>query len=122
MGRPTQGYKNAAGDRIPGTTTIIGRFKESGGLLHWAFKQDQSGAAHLYEQRDEAALAGNVAHDMIECDILGKPFQPPAADEKILTLARNAFSQFLEWKEQTRIEIIATETSYVSELYQFGGT
>lgn len=123
MGRPTQGYRNAAGDRIPGTTTIIGRFKESGGLLHWAFKQGQSGAAHLYEQRDEAALSGNIAHDMIECDILGKPFAPPVpVDEKILKAASNAFAQFLEWKEQTRIEIIATETPYVSELYQFGGT
>ncbi len=44
MARPAHGYRNAAGNKIPGTTTIIGRFKESGGLLQWAFKQGASGA------------------------------------------------------------------------------
>jgi hypothetical protein len=122
MGRPTHGYKNAAGEKIPGTTTVIGRFKESGGLLQWAFKQGQSGAAHLYEERDAAALAGNIAHDMIECDILGRPAPTFTAAPELLTKAGNAFAQFKEWQEQTRIEIVATERSYVSEVHQFGGT
>jgi RecB family exonuclease len=122
MARPTQGYRNAAGQKIPGTTTIIGRFKESGGLLHWAFKQGQSGAATLYQERDAAALAGNVAHDMIECDILGRDFTPPVVSPEIMVKAKNAFEQFKEWQEQTRIEIVATERAYVSEIYQFGGT
>lgn len=122
MARPTQGYRNSAGERIPGTTTIIGRWKESGGLLQWAFKQGQSGAASLYEQRDAAALAGNIAHDMIECHILGKPQPQFTAEQALIDKAANAFAQFLEWKEQTRIEIVATEQVYVSEVYQFGGT
>jgi hypothetical protein len=122
MGRPTTGYRNAAGEKIPGTTTIIGRFKESGGLLQWAFKQGQSGVAHLYEERDAAALAGNIAHDMIECSILGKTFTCPPASMELLTKAQNAFHQFEEWRAQTRIEIVATERSYVSERHQFGGT
>lgn len=123
MARPAQGYRNAAGDRIPGTTTVIGRFKDSGGLLHWAFKQGQSGAATLYEERDRAAEAGTLAHDMIEARILGKPFVPPnLIDPSIMGKAQNAYTQFLEWKEQTRIEIVATEQVYVSEKHQFGGT
>lgn len=122
MARPTQGYKNAAGERIPGTTTIIGRWKESGGLLQWAFKQGQSGAATLYEERDAAALAGNIAHDMIECAILGRTYVPAVAPIELLTKAENAFNQFKEWQEQTRIEIIATESVFVSERHQFGGT
>lgn len=122
MARPTHGYKNAAGDHIPGTTTIIGRFKESGGLLQWAFKQGQSGAPSLYAERDKAAEAGTLAHDMIEAHILGREFVAPPCDEGVLTKARNAFAQFLEWREQTKIEIIATEKSYVSERHQFGGT
>lgn len=125
MARPQEGYRNKIGVRIPGTTTIIGRFKESGGLLHWAFKQGQSGAASLYEKRDEAAVAGNIAHDMIESFILGKP-QPVESSAKatpdILERASNAFAQFGEWYEQTKIQVIATEKSYVSEIYQFGGT
>lgn len=122
MARPAQGYKNAAGARIPGTTTVIGRFKESGGLLQWAFKQGQSGVASLYEKRDEAAVAGNIAHDMIECFILGKTPPVVAAPDELIAKASNAFAQFTEWREQSRIEIIATETVYVSERYQFGGT
>jgi hypothetical protein len=124
MARPAEGYRNKAGERIPGTTTIIGRFKESGGLLQWAFKQGQSGAKSLYEKRDEAAQAGTLAHDMIEAFILGKP--QPILKEQIdgVTLARasNAFAQFCEWQEQSRINVIETEHSYVSEKYQFGGT
>lgn len=122
MARPAQGYKNSAGEKIPGTTTIIGRFKESGGLLQWAFKQGQSGVAHLYEERDQAALAGNIAHDMIECDILKRTYVPTVAPIELLAKAQNAFNQFKEWQEQTRIEIIATERVFVSERYQFGGT
>ena len=123
MARPKQGYKNAAGERIPGTTTIIGRFKESGALLHWAFKQGQSGVASLYEKRDEAAEAGTLAHDMIESFILSHPAPENAGiNPQIVERAANAFAQFKEWWEQTRIEIIATERAYVSERYQFGGT
>lgn len=122
MARPSSGYRNAAGEKIPGTTTIIGRWKESGGLLQWAFKQGQSGVAHLYEERDNAALAGNIAHDMIECDILKRERPTFTAAPELLTKAENAFKQFKEWQEQTRIEIIATETVFVSERYQFGGT
>lgn len=122
MARPSFGYKNSAGEKIPGTTTIIGRFKESGGLLQWAFKQGQSGAATLYEERDNAAMAGNVAHDMIECAILGKERPAFTCAPELITKAENAFSQYQEWRDQSRIEIIATETAYVSERYQFGGT
>jgi hypothetical protein len=122
MGRPAQGYKNAAGERIPGTTTIIGRFKESGGLLQWAFQQGRSGVATLYEKRDEAAQAGTIAHDMIEAFILGKPQPVVTAEASILERASNAFKQFCEWQEQTKIEIVATERVFVSERHQFGGT
>lgn len=122
MARPAHGYRNAAGAKIPGTTTIIGRFKESGGLLQWAFKQGASGAASLYEKRDEAAAAGTIVHDLIEHTILGKPFDPGPVDAALLSKAQNAHAQFLEWREQSRIEIIATEHVYVSERYQFGGT
>lgn len=132
MGRPTQGYYNAAGDKIPGTTTIIGRWKDSGGLIQWAYKsgrdhermvhQGKNAPKHLYDVVDEAALAGNIAHDMIEAHILKLP--PPVfnAAPEIITRAGNSFAQFLEWREQSRIEIVATERPYVSERYQFGGT
>ena len=133
MGRPTQGYYNAAGDKIPGTTTIIGRFKESGGLIQWAYKsgreherlvaQGKDAPRHLYDVVRAAGDSGTIAHDMIEAHILGNDYTPPAdTPEPVLTKAQNAFAQFLEWREQTGIQIVATERAYVSEGLQFGGT
>lgn len=132
MGRPKQGYYNAAGDKLPGVTTIIGRFKESGGLIQWAYKsgrdhermvaQGKEAPRHLYDVVDAAAEAGTIAHDMIEAFILGKPQPIVSAAPEILAKASNAFAQFGEWHEQTRIEIFTTEQPYVSEKHQFGGT
>lgn len=133
MARPTQGYYNAAGDKIPGTTTIIGRFKESGGLIQWAYKsgreherlvaQGKEAPRHLYDVVASAGESGTIAHDMIEADILGTTYAPPpATDPAVLGRACNAFAQFKEWREQTRLEIVATERPYVSEALQFGGT
>lgn len=133
MGRPKQGYYNAASDKIPGTTTIIGRFKESGGLIQWAYKsgreherlvaQGKAAPRHLYDVVQAAGDSGTIAHDMIEAAILGTTYDPPVnTPDDVLCKARNAFAQFLEWREQTRIEIVATERAYVSEALQFGGT
>lgn len=36
MPTPKKGYYTSSGLRVPGVTTIIGRFKDSGGLIHWA--------------------------------------------------------------------------------------
>lgn len=126
MGRPATGYTNRYGDKVPGTTTIIGRWKDSGGLLHWAFAQgklaERGLIKSLYDSRDKAAESGTIAHDMIEAHILGRDHTPPACDADVLRRAENAYSQYLEWRDNTRLEILATETPYVSERYQFGGT
>lgn len=127
-GRPNAGYKNAAGEKVPGVTTVIGRFKDSGALLHWAYAQgklaEQGKISNLYEKRDEAADAGTLAHSLIDASLHG---DDPAdllvnvADETRIK-AQNAFKQFEKWREQSGIKIIATEMPLVSERYQFGGT
>lgn len=122
-GRPQDGYRNAQGERVPGTTTIIGRFKESGALLHWAFKQGQSGAKSLYEKRDEAAEAGTIAHDMVFQRLHGEePKIPEGTDPKISAQAKQAFDAYLSWESMTKLEIVEQEIPLVSEKYQFGGT
>ena len=124
MARPKAGYFLADGTRVPGVTTITGRFKESGALLHWAFQQGQSGAARLYEKRDEAAIAGNFAHDMVEASIHGQeiPQPPPDMAPNIAKAAMNGFMAYKTWASQTKLQIIATETPLVSERYRYGGT
>jgi len=76
MGRPKGGYINKNGIRVPGTTTIIGRFKDSGGLLYWAFEQGKAAQrgeiSSLYDKRDEAGEAGTIAHALIEMHLRGE--------------------------------------------------
>lgn len=36
MPTPRKGYYTTKGERVPGVTTILSRFKDAGGLIHWA--------------------------------------------------------------------------------------
>lgn len=127
MARPAGGYKNAAGKRVPGTTTITRCWKPSvEGLLVWANRLGQGGKDHR-EVRDEAASVGNVVHDMVEEHAHGKT--PSAVRSKWSMLKPDLFGQadqgfqaYLDWADQTKLEIVETETPLVSELYQYGGT
>ena len=125
MPTPSKGY-SWSGEKFPGTTTIIGRFKDSGGLLHWAFKQGQSGARHLYEKAEEAANIGTAAHAMVEAHINGE--DPQAALLKLFpegeSKAVNAFNMYLKWEKQTNIKMLSRfqELQLVSPEFKFGGT
>ena len=118
-GRP-EAYRLKDGTRVPGVTTIISRFKDSGALLHWAFKQGQSGTKHLYEKAEEAADVGTLVHDTIEAKLHGDPLPeiPPDKKERV----DSAMRAFESWREGRRLEIIATEVPLVSEDYRYGGT
>lgn len=124
MPTPRAGYFLADGTKVPGVTTILGRWKDSGGLLQWAFKQGQSGAANLYEQRDRAADIGTMAHAMAEAHM--KATDPEAAlaefkpDDDAAKKARTAFDTFRKWSEGK--ELVSAETPMVSEAHRFGGT
>lgn len=122
MPTPSKGYFNAQGKRVPGTTTVIGRFKDSGGLIHWAWDLGMQGI-NYNDVKHNAADIGTIAHDMVEHHIKDEPYTPPHdATPEMMTKATSAFNAFLSWFNQSRIEIIATEVQIVSEEYQFGGT
>lgn len=121
MSRPKTGYRLADNTRVPGVTTIIGKFKEAGGLIHWAWQLGIDGKDYR-EVRDQAAGIGNIAHDMVECHIRGKEFDPSPYDKPDVDKAENSFLAFLEWAGQTSLKPIETETSLISEKHRFGGT
>ena len=58
-------YKDHRGNRLPSVTTIIGRFKESGGLLYWANQQGLEGKT-LDQARAEVTTPGTLAHKAVE--------------------------------------------------------
>jgi hypothetical protein len=122
---PKAGYF-VNGKKVPGTTTIIGRFKDSGGLLHWAFDQGKAAQRgeiqNLYDKRDEAADAGTLAHTMVECYIRRQdPPETSTIPEHIVSQAKQGFENYLRWQEDTKIEIVYQEMELVSEEYMFGG-
>lgn len=121
MGRPKGGYKNAAGKRVPGTTTITGRFKESGGLIYWAWNEGREGR-DFRETRDAAAEAGTIAHSLVECHLLGDTLDLSSLDGEAVVKAQSAFQSYLDWEKQSKLEIVEVEHSFVSEEYQYGGT
>ena len=113
-------YKTADGKRVPSVTTILSRFKDSGGLIYWANQQGLDGLT-LDEARIPAASAGTLAHDMVEAHLNEWPEPDMPQDEAIAKQARAAFEMYLTWQDQSRIKVIHTEVSLVSEIYSFGG-
>lgn len=125
MPHPKNGYY-IDGVRVPGVTTIIGRFKESGGLLYWAFEQGRAAErgeiSNLYDKRDEAAEAGTLAHVMVEAHIHGLPeVNVSGYTAEVASQARQGYENFLRWQDDNRIEIIAQEAELTSSRYLFGG-
>jgi hypothetical protein len=125
MGRPVKGY-NVNGEKVPGVTTIIGRFKDSSALLYWAFEQGKAAERgeieKLYDKRDEAAAAGTLAHNLVEAHIHNEPlpdisFHP----EDLVKKAMQGYDNYIRWQADNRIEILQQEVALVSEQYQFGG-
>jgi hypothetical protein len=127
MPRPKEGYKNSAGQPIPGTGDINGRFMDRSRLLYWAFKRGKEGAAKLY---DNSALdIGTAVHTMAEFDLKASPQRDidfyltatlPNPDEQ--AKAKTAFGAFRQWRETFHVRAIEQEISLVSEKLQFGGT
>jgi len=124
MPHPKPGYHLKDGSKVPGVTTIIGRFKDSGGLLWWAFDQGKAAErgeiTSLYDKRDEAADAGTLAHAMVEAYIKGEDL-PIIADDEIGLQAKQGFANYLKWQQDNRIEVVEQELELVSETYKFGG-
>jgi hypothetical protein len=125
--------------RVPSVTTVLGRFKQGGGLIHWAWQCGVDGLDYR-EERDGAALSGSLAHAMIESHIKdGVPFLmamdfmeemddkkykklPNHSINKALLEAATAFNSYLEWRETAALDIISQEEHLISERYRYGGT
>lgn len=117
-GRPSK-YVLADGTPVVGVTTVLGRFKESGALIQWAYKRGKAGL-DLYGSRDEAADVGSLIHAMVEADIHGLPL--PEVPPEFADKCASGFRAWRTWREGRSMEIVATEVPIVSERHRFGGT
>ena len=114
-------YKDHRGNRLPSVTTIIGRFKESGGLLYWANQQGLEGKT-LDQARAEVTTPGTLAHKAVEDHINGRPETALTGAGEVTEKARNAYAAYLHWEAINRITFRHTEVSLASEQHAFGGT
>jgi hypothetical protein len=126
MPRPKNGYTNAAGQQVPGTHDITGRYKDSRGLMYWIHQEGLKGNVNPYAS---AADIGTAVHKMCELDLRGAtnreieavPHQmlsTPADVDKIW----QSFRAFQAWRQEHRVQAIAFEESLVSEAFQYRGT
>lgn len=119
-------YKNAAGKRVPGTTTISGILDKSRFLVPWANKLGLQGIdSRSYV--DEKAKSGTLAHAMaareLTLDMGMTPEVINLADYTghEISAAENSFIKWLDWKKAHTIKPVLVEAELVSEKYQYGG-
>lgn len=117
---PKIAYADKAGTKVPGVTTVLGSSLgwKSPGLMWWAWKLGTEGK-DLRREREKAADAGSLAHACAEADITGKP--PPEIPEEFKAKVAGAFAAYRAWREQTRLELVASEVPLVSESLKYGG-
>ncbi len=118
---PTQPYKNNAGKRIPGVTTVIGSELawNKNALMYWCWEQGRDGL-DFRQTRDDAADLGTLVHALIEAEMRKMP--TPVIPEEMKDKAENALLGFYEWQAAFRLEATGSEVALVSELLQTGGT
>jgi len=115
-------YKNKAGKRVPGTTTITG-VMDKPALKYWA---NQIGLMRIKirEYVDELAQAGTLAHQMIQWELEGVPYDTDLLKQysaDTISLAETSVIKFLYWRDEVGFEAIWTEKQMVSEIHQYGG-
>ncbi len=125
---PANIYKNKAGQRVPGVTTIIGSNLgwSKGGLMHWAWQEGIEGRDYK-ATRDKAADTGTIAHAIVEHEVKGEKFDWPklgydlGGNDEQIKQAENAFSAFMEWKDLMKFELLQSEHLLVHEKLNYGG-
>lgn len=121
MATPKQGYFLKDGSKVPGTTTVISRFKDSGALIWWAWNQGKEGED--YRQTSKAAAdAGTVAHGLVEGHLRKVDVDLTGVPGDVAEKGLSAFQSYLSWERQTGIKPQPLEIPLISETYRFGGT
>jgi hypothetical protein len=116
-----QVYKNAAGDIVPGVTSILDEFDSKGNLVRWSNKQGLRGIDSGEYARNSAEI-GTRAHDLIHSylnpdHIVSSSPLPPGLEP----FATAAFACFSHWFASSNVvNIIATEQQLHGE--EYGGT
>ena len=127
MPHPKGGYR-VDGKRVPGVTTITGRFDDKQGLMEWYMRCGVQGVDPKKAAR-RAADAGTLAHDAAEHylegkkvnwdDLYSKLQHPPDDEQK--EWARQAAGAAYIWIRKHRPKVIEIEGEYTDPDHLYGG-
>ena len=113
-------YKNAAGVRLPGVTTLAG-LRDKPALAPAANKLGLQGIDSVAHWKDLAAI-GKATHAMILADLKNEKFDAKDYTPRQIDRAENGYLKWLEWAKGHKLEPILIEVPLVSEKHQWGGT
>ncbi len=113
-------YKNAAGKRLPGVTTVLGMLNKPA-LLKWAWQLGKDGI-DMEASRQGAADVGTVAHALCEAHLRGMQFEAGNISPEALSKAETGFIRFLDFWDREGLTLVEVEHVMVSEAMQVGGT
>jgi hypothetical protein len=115
-------YRDQQGQRLPSAATVIGRFKDSGGLIRWAYHCGRDGL-DLDDARERELDAGTLAHAMVAAYLQGRRWRPAVPiDARLVDKARSGFNAYRIWERTHRPAIEHTEIALTSARYRYGGT
>ena len=112
-------YRNAAGDRITGTTTALAILAKPA-LINWANRMGLQGIDST-KYKDALADIGTLAHYFVMCRLAD---ELPEVDEftpEQVKSAQICYQKYTDWEDRNPVTPILTETPLVSEIYQYGG-
>lgn len=117
-------YIHPDGTKLKSVTTIIKNLGAgTDALVAWGNKIGREEDVTTWEFLKRTGRIGTAAHDMIECDILGKEYVPaPDLVDDELDRAKQCFANYIQWKGGSKFKPIRTELSMVSAEYRYGGT
>jgi len=135
-------YRNAAGQRRPGVTTVLGSLAKPQ-LYRWyaAMERDacdrglpipppnDKGEPVYFAElkRDKAADLGTIVHARIEAWLRGEELEPDDLPPDLYEQSVHGFDRFRQWWTDNNFGLVASELgkdgrSLVSEEMQVGGT
>lgn len=113
-------YKNKAGKRLCGVTTILGILNKPL-LVGWANRLGLQGINSQGYVSDKADI-GTLVHEMMFCDLKKVEVDTSYYTKIQIEIAMNSFKKYLVWRGKHHIQPLVLEEGMVSEKYQFGGT
>ena len=116
-------YKNKAGQRRPGITTLLSSQCAWGSRgLHWWWNDQGLKGRNMQEAQAEVTIPGIIAHLMLEAYWKNESPNLSEFSKEDIDKAENSFVNFLHWVDSNKIVPIEIEPHLFSEKYQVGGT